>query len=198
MIHYPFKGFTLVETLVAITVLLLVVVGPMTITARTTKSSSFAAEQVVAHFLAQEGLEIAQRARDEELLIYYEELLTDPTPAHEPWAAFTSATGRYNHCYSATGCGLFINNAGAIGSPVANCGGADSCRLHLSTDPDDRSRYSYSGSALTRTPYTRVIKFIPDGDWVEVTSEVTWRTGSLLATQRVLLKTHLVNVYGLD
>ena len=51
------KGFSLVETLVAISILLIVIVGPMTISMSTAKSSSFASEQVQAFFLAQEGLE---------------------------------------------------------------------------------------------------------------------------------------------
>lgn len=49
------------ETLVAITILLIVVVGPMKIIISASNSTSFSGEQVVAFFLAQEGAEIAQK-----------------------------------------------------------------------------------------------------------------------------------------
>jgi len=61
-------GFSLVETLVSISILLLVIVGPMTITSRTAKSATFASEQVQAFFLAQEGVELAQKARSDLVL----------------------------------------------------------------------------------------------------------------------------------
>jgi prepilin-type N-terminal cleavage/methylation domain-containing protein len=51
------SGFSLVETLVAISLLLIMIVGPMAISAKTAKSTSFASEQVQAFFLAQEGLD---------------------------------------------------------------------------------------------------------------------------------------------
>jgi prepilin-type N-terminal cleavage/methylation domain-containing protein len=49
------RGFTLVETLVAVTVLLLVIVGPMTVAQKGIQNAYFANEQVTAVFLAQEA-----------------------------------------------------------------------------------------------------------------------------------------------
>jgi type II secretory pathway pseudopilin PulG len=57
-------GFTLVETLVAITVLLVAIVGPMTIAAQGLQASFFAREETTAVYLAQEGIEAVERARD--------------------------------------------------------------------------------------------------------------------------------------
>jgi type II secretory pathway pseudopilin PulG len=61
-------GFSLVETLVATSILLLVVVGPLAISSRTAKSSTFATEQLTAYLLAQEGLELAEKARGDSIL----------------------------------------------------------------------------------------------------------------------------------
>lgn len=65
------RGFTLVETLVAITVLLLVVIGPITVAQRGIKSAYYANEQVTAVFLAQEAIEAIRELRDSQALDVY-------------------------------------------------------------------------------------------------------------------------------
>src|SRR3989344_1273934 len=97
MMFYQNKqsGFSLVETLVAISVLLIVVVGPMTISMRTAKSTSFASEQVQAFFLAQEGLELAHKGRDDLLLQNFAGTINNS------WTRFTASNGTYQHCYAA-------------------------------------------------------------------------------------------------
>ena len=59
------SGFSLIETLVSISILLIVIVGPMSISNNSAKGSSFSNEQVTAFFLAQEGAELAQKGRDD-------------------------------------------------------------------------------------------------------------------------------------
>lgn len=58
------RGFSLVETLVAISVLLLAVVGPLTIAARGLISARFARDQVTAFYLAQDAMEVVRYRRD--------------------------------------------------------------------------------------------------------------------------------------
>ena len=62
------RGFTLVETLVAITILLIVIVGPMTIASRGMQTAFYAGDQTTAIYLAQEGIEHIQRLRDDTAL----------------------------------------------------------------------------------------------------------------------------------
>jgi len=57
-------GFTLVETLVAISVLLLSIAGPLTIATRSLLSARFARDQVTAFYLAQEATELIRNQRD--------------------------------------------------------------------------------------------------------------------------------------
>lgn len=61
------QGFTLIETFIAITILLFAVMGPMSLVSRSIVDIGYAANQIVAFYLAQEGLELAinRRAQNE-------------------------------------------------------------------------------------------------------------------------------------
>ncbi len=192
------RGFTLVEMLVAVSVLLIVIVGPMTITARIAKSATFATEQVQAFFLAQEGIELAQKGRDDLLLRNF------LPPVHasyltNPWTLFTNTSGTYQHCYSASGCGLEWDDAtSGVLETIANCATSGACRLNLDTTAE-RSKYTHRAVG-TQTLFTRQIYFTPtpatNPNAVRVRSVVTWRTGSIVAEQRVEVESYLYNIYA--
>ncbi|MEK7505864.1 MAG: prepilin-type N-terminal cleavage/methylation domain-containing protein [Patescibacteria group bacterium] len=59
------RGFTLVETLVAITILLVSIVGPYYIAAKGLFSANVARDQVTAYYLAQEPIEYSRNLRDQ-------------------------------------------------------------------------------------------------------------------------------------
>ena len=65
------KGFTLVETLVAISILMIAIVGPMTIAQNGLSSSIYAREQFIAQFLAQDALEYVRNVRDNNTNLSY-------------------------------------------------------------------------------------------------------------------------------
>ena len=54
------SGFTLIETVVAISILMLGVLGPMALAQRNVKASREASDRLVASFLAQEGIEVVR------------------------------------------------------------------------------------------------------------------------------------------
>lgn len=54
------RGFTLIETFVAITILMIAILGPMSIIAKFYADSTYAKNQIAATFLAQDGLETVQ------------------------------------------------------------------------------------------------------------------------------------------
>ncbi|USN87559.1 MAG: type II secretion system protein [Candidatus Nomurabacteria bacterium] len=184
------SGFSLIETLVAISILLLVIVAPMTISSKTAKSSTFATEQIQAFFLAQEGLELAQAARNELQLKYFEGSQLDP------WGEFVNGA-TYAECFSGSGCGLEWSSAVADSLVVSDCDTGTKCRMYLGVN--DRQHFTYSSSGTTIQPFTRKIRITATPGATDrevlVTSTVTWRTGSLVADQKVELDTYLFNTY---
>jgi type II secretory pathway pseudopilin PulG len=58
------SGFTLVETLVAVTVLMIAVAGPLVVASKGLTSANFARDQMTAYFLAQETMEAIKNSRD--------------------------------------------------------------------------------------------------------------------------------------
>ena len=200
MMYYYQKqqAFSLVETLVAISILLIVIVGPMTITARTAKSSTFATEQAQAFFLAQEGIELAQKLRDDRMLLFFH------NQTNNTWSTFRGGTAYPNlgNCYDSNGCGLHWTGSADIGILASNCGGANNlntCRLYQKNS--GRNYFTHTSTNANITPFVRKIYFTRDGTndtYVRVRSEVVWRTGSIISLQRVELETYLYNVYGLN
>jgi prepilin-type N-terminal cleavage/methylation domain-containing protein len=193
-------GFSLVETLVAITILLVVIVGPMSISSQTARSTSFASEQVIAFFLAQEGAEIAQKARDDLLLASFLPT-TDGNYNATPWADFSNdtATGFFDDCFDAPGCGLELNNDGTMRTPLECDDSTDECRLYFRRviNPSNRAKYTHVPTSASSTPFYRVINMTQvDDREIEVTSRVFWRTGNQRAAQEVVVQTYLFNVYG--
>jgi type II secretory pathway pseudopilin PulG len=58
------RAFTLIETLVAITILMLAVAGPLTIAHKGLFSAVYAKEQITAFYLAQDAIEYIRSVRD--------------------------------------------------------------------------------------------------------------------------------------
>jgi len=198
-------GFSLVETLVAIAILLIVIVGPMSIATQAGSSTGFANQQVMAYFLAQEGLELAQKGRDDFLLASFAD--GNPEGSNDGWRDFvnTTGSGQFADCFVTSSapnnaCGLEINE-GAAGSVVVieDCSDATNCRLYVTPATEERSRYTYdTGGGAVATDFTRVLTMeetVPDQE-VRVTSQVRWRTGNQINEQSTTATTYLYNVYG--
>jgi type II secretory pathway pseudopilin PulG len=62
------RAFTLIETLVAISLLVIAIVAPMSLVSQSLASAYFARDQVTAYNLAQEGIEVIRSVRDGNIL----------------------------------------------------------------------------------------------------------------------------------
>jgi len=191
--HMTQSGFSLVETLVAISILLIVMIGPMTISSSAARSTSFSSEQITAFFLAQEGAELAQKVRDDLQLVYFS------GTQNNPWTTFTNINGAYQSCYGVNGCGLNINTNNTGSVSVTSCGSSGAaCALYFNGATSNlRSRFTNVVGANSATPFTRKVTFQNiSANEVKVVSRVTWRTGSFAKEQKVEIETRLFNVYG--
>lgn len=62
------NGFTLIETLVAISLLTIAIVAPMSLTTKSLASAYYARDQITAYYLAQEAIEALRSIRDAQIL----------------------------------------------------------------------------------------------------------------------------------
>lgn len=156
-------GFTLVETLVAITVLLLVIIGPMTVAQKGIQNAYYANDQVTAVFLAQEAIEAVREMRDNEALDSYEGFIAEPQIKRATWNSWVNALD--GTCRNPeVGCAYNV-----VSDTLGPC--SSDCAIYKSAD----ERYSHTSSGGTLTPFTRKVYVTEfNSNSVQVTVDVSW------------------------
>ena len=155
------RGFTLIETLVAVSLLSVAIVAPMSLTTKSLAAAYYARDQIVAFHLAQEAVETVRHFRDNNIL---QTALGNPTdilagiPLGVPFTVNT------------------IDDS--IDSASCNSGICPPLQL----DPTE-TFYGY-GDDWTDTRFTRTVGVETVADTggvpqeIRVTVTVSWRTGS--------------------
>lgn len=190
------RGFTLVETFVAMTILLVAIVAPMTIAQRGLQSSFFSKERITATYLAQEGIEALRLYRDTHML------------DGDDWIEMGSADFR-TECIATgsdglddiDGCGFNMNDIDDMDNAFVACDAdGEGCRLYYTEAPVDGEFMYHHESALgPPSPYTRIIRIkeIASGREAVVEVTVTWYSGLFREERSVVLTDHLLNYYDL-
>ncbi len=148
-------GFTLIETLVAVLILVMAISGPLTIAAKGLSTALIAKDQITAQYLAQDGMEYIRFVRDSNQLLGIN------------WMVGLDASNsgsRLGGCVSANGC-----NVDSLSDTVESCTGACTSLKFDSTS----GSYITTGSGLpsfTRTVNITVINIHE----VRVTITVAW------------------------
>lgn len=174
------KGFTLVETLVAITVLLLVVIGPMTIAQKGIQNAQYANEQFTAVFLAQEAIEAMRQLRDDMALDAYH---GDATVDTLDWSP---------NCTN--GC---IYNSRNHTNLFSSCTGGTCSKLYVDSNSGE---YSHDSSD-PQSPFSRIVTLdttqAAATGGVKVTVDVSWN-GRIFnnTTRHVILQTYIYDHYA--
>ncbi|MEI8339625.1 MAG: type II secretion system protein [bacterium] len=152
------KGFTLVETLVAISILMIAIVAPMTIVQNGLTAAGYAKQQMIADFLAQEALEYVKYTRDINGLA--DKNTTGAGGTVDNWLS------GLNECVSPSYC---------IIDPVTN-------KVMINNNEplyyyDGLYQYNSVGGSAAVTPFTRkltIVKNYKNEDQAKVTVIVDW------------------------
>lgn len=167
------KGFTLLETIVALSIILAAVVGPVTLITRGILTFGFSKNKLIALNLAQEGLELIREVRENNIIC--DEL---NGPAAWDWFKDPSGGGTINS-------GDFeMDTAQTV---IINCGASSIATPRVSLFTNSKLRldpaigiYSYSGPQ--ETVFSRKIEVskppadggIPASDQRDIVSAVSW------------------------
>ncbi|MCX6753269.1 MAG: prepilin-type N-terminal cleavage/methylation domain-containing protein [Candidatus Nomurabacteria bacterium] len=177
------KGFTLVETLVAISIFTISVLGMVSILSNGITDTEYAKDKVIATYLAQEGIEYVRNIRDENILF----------ADSQGWSNFQTALVP---CVPSTGlgCGM-TNNIDKTAINFFQCINPVDCELYINQGSGEY-HYDVGGSSGdTDSGFNRVIstKFDPSTDRVTVYSVVSWNQKS--GPQNVTFSESLFNWY---
>ncbi len=159
-----FTGFTLIETMVAIAILTLSIIGPMVTANRAIVAANTARDQLTASYLAQEGIEYVRAVRDNQFLATY---IGTPTKA---WSYFTNAISQCDATSNTTqACTL-----DPASNTLAQCTVGSTCTpLYLG---QISGVYMYTQQNVgVKTAFTRTIQMVGvTGTDVRIISRVSW------------------------
>lgn len=182
------KGYSLVETLVAVSILLLSIVGPMTIAAKGIQTGIFVGDQTTAIFLAQEEIESVVAIRND----YGLEAVFN---GEESWEWTDEANSPIAACFTANGCNLTWNDSGTPLYEVDLCTASNgNCQLSYSSNVLARSRYQVGTGEPTM--YTRTLHLSNiDTNEVEAIVTVRWNAKLFGGQREVVLRSSLFNLF---
>ncbi len=190
------KGFTILETLIAITVLVFAITGPLSLVAGSIRTSGYSRDSITAFYLAQEAIEYIRNTRDINALndgLTAANWLDNIQTGSNVGGSFTCIN---NYGSEANKCSL-RNNGGVY--VIYQCGSADCVPLLFSGDvgsiPYGSDQPSLDDSSFTRNIW---LERVPDGlggssadQQVIVNVLIKWRTGSV--NNEFLLREYLTN-----
>ena len=158
------KGFTILETLVAIAILMLAVTGPLYFASNSLMSAVYARDQITAFYLAQEGFEQIRAVRDNNIL------------NNDSWLTGIWSADDTSPCTVACEIDAFNDSKNLIPTkcPASGCE-----PLILGTE----GKYSYKQGTGTTTSFVRTIQVTATTpDEAKVTVKMDWVTSGTSKT----------------
>jgi len=162
-------GFTLVETLVAISILLISIVGPLTIASNGLSSAGLVKEKIAAFYFAQEGVELVRNQRDVNII------------NGSDWLNNLST------CFDTKGCLIDPRNITPV-ITMCDVGGCEALKQNIVNE-----LYGYeSGVDWIASPFTRTIKISTiNGQEIRLSVEMSWVRGG--SVKNLTIDEHLFN-----
>jgi len=168
------RGFTILETLVAILILMLSITGPLVFTQNALKIAFVSRDQISAFYLAQDAIEYIKNTRDDNIL-----------DGNDNWLFGLS------NCQDSGGCTL-----DTIDNDIVGCPNGDGCSLD-----DQLQKYSDGtfgiGSGGEDSGFSRLVTIneISSDVEAEVTIEIQFITNTG-ANRTVVVKEYIYNWAG--
>lgn len=162
-------GFTLVETLVAISILSLSILGTFTAVQHSLQTSGFAKDQITAFYLVQEGMEYVRNMRDQNALASIASVNNGGGPVN--WLTGLSASAP-DPCYFGKTCRIDSPNA-----TLATCSGGWGSCPNLLQDPTS-GLFGYTGG-WTDSRFRREMQITQvSANEVKVTISIAWTSAN--------------------
>ena len=189
-IHKNQHGFSLIETLIAVSILMIAIAGPLALVQAGLFSSIHQRNQVTATYLAQEALEYIKNWRDTNSYTQY-----DPSTIANNWLAGPDRAPLTDTCALSSG-GCYVDPHGSLT-------GGNHFIQSVSSFSGDGYLYSTAGvfsysydTRGTITPYKRTVFITPvnnydsgtgthNDDEVTVTVTMSWKDNALPRTYTV-------------
>ncbi len=177
------SGFTLIETLVAIAILILAIMGPLVIASNSLNSAYYANNQVTAFYLAQEGIEYMRYLRDTNFI-------NQNNSSGVAWDA--GLTG----CTTASPCGIDTSNLFVNGKALTTSLNSTNNINSFPVQYDPSTSVYHQGPIGTypASPFYRKIEVTPiSSNEDKVTVTVYWSVGNLKAPAKFQITENLFN-----
>ncbi len=164
------KGFTIIETLVAVSILTIGIAGPITAVFNGIKAANIAQDQMTAYYLAQEGVEYIRYVRDTNIL------------RGDSWLT------HLGNCTDGDGCiiddVLEVAPFGVGADVGVDCAG--SCPV-VEYDTANNLFGEFSGAGIENTSFTRRVDVaeVLAGREAEIRVTVTWTTKNIPYTYEI-------------
>ncbi len=168
------KGFTLVETLVAIFILVVSITGPMAAAQNSLRASFLARDQVVAYYLAQESIEYIKNAKD------------GLAVRGVDWKTL----GKFPDCLSENNKQCDIDSLG--NTKVCGVGSIEGDLKCKELNIDVSNGFFVPNSSGGNSKYIRSIFMNNVGDETEVTVVIEWRTNLfVVGSKRIVVSENI-------
>lgn len=168
-------GFTFIETVVAIGVLIVSVVAPLSLAAQGLRAARIARDQVIANYLVQEGVEFLRYTRDNNALQGRDWLSGFPT-----------------ECFAGSACRINIFDGASGSITTCDAGGCPVLQFQSTT-----GIYTYNDdepSGWSDTKFTRTITFLYGAEPNrEISAEVKVSWADVVTERSFVLREKLFN-----